>query len=58
MPIEIRELIIKATVTQDDNSVTSMSTQPSLDNGQSPNEQIINICIEKILDILKDKKDR
>jgi hypothetical protein len=58
MPIEIRELIIKATVTGDENGRTSISAQPSLDNGQTANEQIINICIEKILDILKDKKDR
>ncbi|MBX2924696.1 MAG: hypothetical protein KF746_21015 [Chitinophagaceae bacterium] len=58
MPIEIRELIIKATVTGDENGKTSISSQPLMDNDQTANEQIINICIEKILDILKDKKDR
>ncbi|HEV7782668.1 MAG TPA: DUF5908 family protein [Chitinophagaceae bacterium] len=58
MPIEIRELVIKATVTEDNIGATNLSGKPALDNAQAPNEQIINICIEKILAILKDRKER
>ncbi len=59
MPLEIRELIIKATV--DDNIATesnsgdgSQSTEP-LHNQQ---ENLVNLCVEKVLEILKEKSER
>jgi hypothetical protein len=56
MPVEIRELIIKATVVQGTSSGSQGSTTSS--NELSPPEEIINECIEKMIEIEKDKKDR
>lgn len=52
MPIEIRELVIKATVVQDVNSNSGQ------DNGVPPSEELVKICIEKVLEILKEKNER
>lgn len=57
MPIEIRELIIKATVTEDPGSGSSAPT-PSTNNAVQPSEEIINACVEKILAIIRDKIER
>jgi hypothetical protein len=57
MPLEIRELVIKATVTQDGNPAQQMSNAAS-NNSVSQSEEIIAICIEKIMEILKEKNGR
>jgi len=57
MPIEIRELVIKATVAAESGPGTSPSSAAT-NNAVSPPEEIINTCVEKILDILKDKMER
>jgi hypothetical protein len=63
MPIEIRELHIKAVidtsgkktgagpVAGSDNEVSGTVAE------QSP-EQLIDLCVEKVLEILKDKQER
>ncbi|MDB4582344.1 DUF5908 family protein [Draconibacterium sp.] len=55
MPVEIRELIIKAVVTSDCTGNDDSGT-----NGGCTDEKEILIaeCIEKILEILKDKEER
>jgi hypothetical protein len=59
MPVEIRELIIKATVVQENtNSSGSASAPAGANNDVSPNEEMIRNCVEKILEILKRKNDR
>jgi Family of unknown function (DUF5908) len=59
MPIEIRELVIKATVVQGETGATgSVGGGGSVDNNTSPNEEIIKTCVEKVLEILKDKNER
>ncbi|HTE22906.1 DUF5908 family protein [Flavitalea sp.] len=57
MPIEIRELIIKATVVQDD-AAGGATPAGAENNSVSPNEEIVNICIQRIMEILKDKNER
>jgi hypothetical protein len=52
MPIEIRELVIKATIVQDLNSSTAQA------NGVPPTEQLVKVCVEKVLEILKEKNER
>ena len=52
MPIEIRELVIKAMVVQDVNSNSGQ------DNGVPPAEELVKMCIEKVLEILKEKNER
>ncbi len=55
MPIEVRELVIKATVVQEDQ--VGGSSASSGKNALS-NEQIISACVEKILEILRDRDER
>lgn len=60
MPLEIRELIIKTTV---DNNGGKMSGNGSGMAGgqadtQTQQENMVNICVEKVLEILKEKTER
>ena len=57
MPIEIRELVIKATVTQESGAGSSAPVGAT-NNAVTPSEETINTCVEKILEILKDKMER
>jgi Family of unknown function (DUF5908) len=57
MPIEIRELIIKATVVQESGESGAAKTG-SGSNDASPNEELIKNCVEKVLEIIKDKDGR
>ncbi len=59
MPIEIRELVIKATVTQaGDSAGGTAGTASSGNNNVSASEEIINTCVEKVIGILKEKYER
>ena len=55
MPIEVRELVIKAVVTQDGANGASGDAPQSNSNSQ---EEIIQACVEKVMDILKEKNER
>lgn len=56
MPIEIRELVIKATVDQSQGSAPAPGKgSPS---NSSAGEDIIKECIEKVLAILKEENER
>jgi hypothetical protein len=59
MPIEIRELVIKANV----ESAQGTQSQPAGSAGgaqgnTSQGEDAIKACVDKLLDILKDKNER
>jgi hypothetical protein len=58
MPIEIRELVIKATIVPEGTGSQAASASSSGNNNVSPNEEMINTCVEKVLDILKQKNGR
>jgi hypothetical protein len=58
MPIEVRELIIKATVAQEGTGGANSAPSPNTNNNVSPQEEIITVCVEKILEILKEKDAR
>lgn len=58
MPIEIRELVIKATVVQEGNSGAASVPSSNSNNNVSTNEEIITACVEKIMEILKEKDAR
>ena len=59
MPIEIRELIIKATVSSGNGSGGGTGTGSALGSNNVPaNEELVNMCVEKILRILKEKNER
>ncbi len=55
MPLEIRELVIKATVDGQDGE------QGAPQGGgadEEAKEQLVNLCVEKVLEILKEKAER
>ena len=58
MPIEVRELVIKATITEDGNRNQVSAPAVNTNNNVSANEEIIAACVEKILEILKEKDAR
>lgn len=57
MPIEIRELHIKAVVSP---SQASTESQDGKGSGLTPKkmEQLIDMCVEKVLAILKEQQER
>jgi len=60
MPIEIRELVIKATVLPKGNSPSEggRSEAVKTSNTVPEQEEIIKTCLERVLEILKDKYER
>jgi hypothetical protein len=58
MPIEVRELVIKATVKQEVAPTNSPGQASTSNNNTSPSEENIAITVEKVLEILKDKHER
>ena len=58
MPIEIRELVIKATVVQEGSGGAASAPSSNSNNNVSANEEIITACVEKIMEILKEKDAR
>lgn len=53
MPIEVRELVIKATVTQGGGSQQKQSVQSDI-----AKDDIISECVDQVMQILKEKMDR
>lgn len=58
MPIEVRELVITGVVVQEGSEGgTSAATNAGI-NGAGPQEEMIKMCAEKVLQLLKDKDER
>jgi hypothetical protein len=53
MPVEIRELIIRAVVTEADEDEPGRAVQPEIDK-----ETVIEECVQQVLKILKRKEER
>ena len=58
MPIEVRELVIKATVQQETGSPGKPAPPPDKNNGVGANEALLQSCIDKITEILKSRHER
>ena len=62
MPIEIKELVIKATVSnQSKSSDAGSGTGKNSASGASGNDwkdDIVSACVEQVLQIIKDKAER
>ena len=54
MPIEIRELVIKATVSQE----SSSRENNSAGGKNTKKEELVKACVEEVLEILKNQKER
>jgi hypothetical protein len=57
MAIEVRELIIKATVQQETGG-TGKPGGTGANNSVGPNEELLQSCIEKLLEIIKNRHER
>ena len=57
MPIKITELNIRVSVNQP-GAQNNPSPQPPDSQGQNPQETIVDECVEQIMKILNDKKER
>ena len=57
MPLEIKELHIKATLS-DSNQGNGRGGSDIERGNNSSKEEIVSMCVEKVLEILKDKKER
>ena len=57
MPIEIKELIIKTVV---DNTAAAQNQQQGTANNQPADnkENLVNLCIEQVMEIIKNKNER
>ena len=58
MAIHIRELIIRATVSQNSTASAQNTATTQSGNAGSSSEQMISICVEKVLEILRSKNQR
>jgi hypothetical protein len=58
MPIEIRELVFKATIVPEGTANQTSAAVASINHNVNANEEIINTCVEKVLEIIKDKNGR
>jgi hypothetical protein len=58
MAIEVRELVIKATIVPEGTANQTPGAASSTNHNVTENEEIINTCVEKILEIIKEKNDR
>lgn len=57
MPVEIRELVIKATIEQNGAAVSG-AAGTSAGSNSSPGDDMIKTCVDKVLEILKEKNER
>jgi hypothetical protein len=58
MPIEVRELVIKATVEQETGSPGKPAPSPDMNNNIGANEGLIQACVDKITEIIKNRYER
>jgi hypothetical protein len=57
MPIEIRELVIKATV-NDQQAKDAASAAPESEDAKDGKKMMMQQCIDDIMDIINSKKER
>ncbi len=57
MPVEILEIVVRANVQEHDAAVANASSNQSFLNSNSK-EKIIQECVEQVLAILQQKKER
>ena len=58
MPVEIRELQINVTVNQQSGSTPEKTAGGAPAGGKDDNKNLINQCIEQVMEIISNKKER
>ena len=56
MPIEIRELVIKATLGEENSQGSRQNA--SSHNQQDKDQELVKACVEAVLEILRQRKER
>lgn len=54
MPIEIKELVIKTSVSEDKEKTAAMGSEEDITSVES----IVAECVEQVMEILKEKEER
>jgi len=58
MPVEIRELVIKATINQDQNKAASGAAASASTEANEEKEAVVREAVEELLRIMEQKKER
>ena len=58
MPVEIRELHIRATVNQPQPALAADAPPPQGEKAEDEKDSVIAQCVEEVLEIIKNKKER
>lgn len=58
MPIEIRELIIRASIEETESNTDSNSSSQRRQTSFADKEALVAACVEQVMQILEDKKER
>jgi hypothetical protein len=58
MPVEIRELQINVTVSQQNNAPERTAPPAGSTGGEDEKRNLINQCIEQVMEIFNNKKER
>lgn len=58
MPIEVRELVIKASIDQGAQGGSGPAASGGASGGAGGSEEMIKACVEKVMAILKEKNER
>jgi len=56
--IEVRELVIRATIVTDATAGQASATSTAANSDVTPNEELISTCVEKVLEIIREKNGR
>ena len=58
MPVEIRELVIKATINQDQNKAASGAAAGASTEENEEKDSVVREAVEELLRIMEQKKER
>ncbi len=56
--IEVRELVIRATIVPDATAGQSSAASVAAGSSVTPNEELISTCVEKVLEIIRIQNGR
>lgn len=58
MPVEILEIVVRANVQEPETTPTPLPTDNSIGDNNFQRQQLIEECVEQVLEILRHKEER
>lgn len=58
MPVEILEIVVRANVQEPETTPTPSQTDNGIENDNFQKQQLIEECVEQVLEILRHKEER